>query len=143
MIEVSSLPLAKIAIHQLSYVNSNTMSHVRTGYPFNSSTAENLWQKALETLDEDLRASLDFDRDGKLDILKKTLRTAEQKKQICLRKRLKFKKGGKEVVVRDVLEKIIRWVEYFKVVGDVAVQYDPIHASLPWAGVRFLLKVSI
>lgn len=26
-------------------------------------------------------------------------------------------------------------------VGDVAVSYDPGHAALPWALVRFLLKV--
>ena len=25
--------------------------------------------------------------------------------------------------------------------GDIAVQYDPAHASLPWAGVRLLLEV--
>lgn len=105
--------------------------------------ADDLWQKALKTLDDETRASLDFNRNTKLDILKKTLKTAGDQKQICLTKRWKFKKGGEEVVVRDVLEKIVRWVEYFKVVGDVAVQYDPIHASLPWAGVRFLLKVSI
>jgi hypothetical protein len=29
----------------------------------------------------------------------------------------------------------------FKQVGDVAVQYDPAHAALPWAGIRFLLQV--
>jgi len=29
----------------------------------------------------------------------------------------------------------------FKAVGDMAMQYDPAHASLTWAGVRFLLRV--
>ena len=51
-------------------------------------------------------------------------------------------RNGKEIVLRDVLEKIIRWLNYFKAVGDAAVQYDPGHAALPWAGVRFLLQVS-
>lgn len=34
-----------------------------------------------------------------------------------------------------------RWIDHFKEVVDVAVQYDPVHAALPWAGVRFLLQV--
>lgn len=33
-------------------------------------------------------------------------------------------------------------MEKFKGVGDVAVQYDPGHAALPWAAIRFLLQVS-
>jgi hypothetical protein len=101
-----------------------------------------LWQKALTTLDDDLRASLDFKSSTKRDILEKTLKTAEEKRQLSLRKRWRFKRNGKEVVVRDVLEKIIKWLDYFKAIGDVAAQYDPAHAALPWAGVRFLLNVS-
>lgn len=119
------------------------MSHSHAVPSLNSSKAEDIWQKALAFLDEDLRASLNFNRNQKHDVLAKTLKTAEAKKQICLHKRWKFKKGGKDVVVRDLLEKIIRWLDYFKAVGDAAVQYDPTHAALPWAGVRFLLNVSI
>lgn len=33
-------------------------------------------------------------------------------------------------------------VNKFKDVGDVAASYDPVHAALPWAAVRFLLEVS-
>ena len=29
----------------------------------------------------------------------------------------------------------------FKEVGDIAVQYDPGHAALPWAAIRFFLQV--
>ena len=46
------------------------------------------------------------------------------------------------MVLRDILEKIIAWLDKFTAVGDVAAQYDPAHASLAWAGVRFLLQVS-
>lgn len=41
------------------------------------------------------------------------------------------------------MEKIIIWLDKFKAVGDMAMQYDPAHASLAWAGVRFLLRVSL
>lgn len=101
-----------------------------------------LWQNALAGLDKELRSSLDFSKASKHEILRKTLQTAEEKKQLCLSKRWKFERRGKEIVLRDVFEKIIKWVERFKAVGDVAVQYDPGHASLAWAGVRFLLQVS-
>ena len=30
----------------------------------------------------------------------------------------------------------------FKELGDIAVQYDTGHASLPWAGIRFILQVT-
>lgn len=33
-------------------------------------------------------------------------------------------------------------VNKFKEIGDVAVQYDPSHAALPWVGVRMVLQVS-
>jgi hypothetical protein len=45
-------------------------------------------------------------------------------------------------VLRELFEKIIKWANYFKAIGDAAVQYDPTHASLPWASVRILLQVS-
>jgi len=45
------------------------------------------------------------------------------------------------VIFVDLFGKIIKWIDLFKQVGDVAVQYDPVHAALPWAGVRFLLQV--
>ena len=42
-----------------------------------------------------------------------------------------------------MLEKITRWVNLFKAVGDNAVQFDPGTASLPWMAVRFLLQVGV
>jgi hypothetical protein len=55
-------------------------------------------------------------------------------------KRWKYKKGNKEIIIHDKLEKFEVWVNKFKEVGDAAVQYDPGHASLPWAVVRFILQ---
>ena len=45
------------------------------------------------------------------------------------------------LVLRDVFANIASLVEKFIAVGDIAVQYDPGHAALPWAAVRFLLQV--
>ena len=50
---------------------------------------------------------------------------------------------GEDVVLPDVGMKILRWIDKFKNIGDIIVQYDPVHAALPWAGFRFLLQVSL
>jgi hypothetical protein len=85
---------------------------------------------------------INFSQPDKLRILVELRADAELSKQISIDKRWKFvRKSGETVVIRDVFEKIVRWVDTFKQVGDIAVQYDPIHASLPWAGIRFLLQV--
>jgi hypothetical protein len=52
------------------------------------------------------------------------------------------KPNGHKVYVRDILEKVAFWVDKVKETGDIIVQFDPVHACLPWAGVRFLLAVS-
>jgi hypothetical protein len=59
----------------------------------------------------------------------------------CKAKSFKFRIRGKDIILRDIAGKIIFWLSKFKEVGDVAVNFDPMHASLPWAGVRFLLQV--
>ena len=40
------------------------------------------------------------------------------------------------------VEKIVSVLNEFVAVGDVAVNFDPVHAALPWAVVRFVLVVS-
>ncbi|KAI0528187.1 hypothetical protein F5B22DRAFT_584049 [Xylaria bambusicola] len=42
--------------------------------------------------------------------------------------------------IRDVLDKTISCLNSFKEVGDIAVNFDPVHAALPWAAFRFLLQ---
>lgn len=67
----------------------------------------------------------------------------EQARKRSVDKSWSFKrKNGEIVFVRDLLAKAAKWANHFKDVGDIAVQYDPAHAALPWAGVRFLLNVN-
>jgi len=47
------------------------------------------------------------------------------------------------VYIRDVLGKVAFWLDKIKSVGDVVASFDPVHAALPWAGVRFLIVVLI
>ncbi|RFU24961.1 hypothetical protein B7463_g11382, partial [Scytalidium lignicola] len=105
---------------------------------------EKLWEKAFNSLDSDVKSSLGQARTHRRNVLVAVLKTAEEKRQICLLKRWKFKKSnGDEIIVRDVVEKIAKWIERFISIGDVAVQFDATSASLPWAVVRFLLQANI
>lgn len=103
-----------------------------------------LWDQAVQTLsDEDRSIIHSHAADKKLAILGDVLAAVEKKRLVCMEKRWKYKKSNGEVLIlRDLLDKVVAWVNNFKSVGDVAVQYDPGHAALPWAAIRFLLQVS-
>ncbi|RKL06526.1 hypothetical protein BFJ70_g16993 [Fusarium oxysporum] len=47
--------------------------------------------------------------------------------------------GDKEYSVRGLVDKTVNILNKFVDVGDVAVGFDPVHAALPWAAVRFVL----
>ena len=73
------------------------------------------------------------------------LESLEWRKQECVDKQWTVSRGGNRnaVVLRDVFTKVAVWINKFMAVGDIAVQYDPGHAALPWALIRFLLKVRV
>ncbi len=72
------------------------------------------------------------------------LKVLNQKQKLCLDKRWKYVNfRGQTMIVRDFFEKMSYYVKKFVEVVDVAVQYDPEHAALPWAEVRFLLQLVI
>lgn len=105
--------------------------------------SNDLWAHAATELPDNIKRNINFNRPDKLNILAELHATAEQSRQRSIESRWKYtRKNGEVVIVRDVLGKIVRWVDTFKQVGDAAIQYDPGHASLPWAGIRFLLQVS-
>lgn len=115
----------------------------------NPKKATDLWQAACDRLSPDLKGCLMATASGtaagalgQLDVLRTLLDEAERKSKLCLQKRWRLRlKNGKTIILRDVVDKIIIWVNEFKAIGDIAVQYDTGAASLPWTGVRFLLHV--
>ena len=57
-------------------------------------------------------------------------------------KRWKIRRSnGEQVVLRDLCEKIVAWINKFKEIG-VCNSVDPTYASLPWACIRFILQAS-
>ncbi|KAL2851169.1 hypothetical protein BJY01DRAFT_232985 [Aspergillus pseudoustus] len=106
-------------------------------------TADHYWQQALASLDADSKTALSSVSTRKLDIIGTVLSAAEDKRRLCVRKQWKFRlPSGRSVVLRDVLEKVVGWIDRFKAAGDAAMQYSPEHVALPWAAFRFLLTVA-
>ena len=112
-----------------------------------STSNNNLWASALETLADSDRQQLTFyDGQDRLAILSDLQVLTEGAKGQCIKKRWRFKKPGRNgetVVLRDIFQKMVVWIDMFKQIGDTVVQYDPGHAALPWAGLRFVLQVAI
>ena len=76
-----------------------------------------------------------------LQTLQDVLQAAVKAKDTRMAKRLSFRWGDREINVQETANRLVGWVTKFKEVGDIAVQYDPVHAALPWAGVRLILLV--
>ena len=101
-------------------------------------------QRALERLDPEVQETirkLNCDNGSITSTIARVLVAANDQKRTCEAKRWKWRIRGHEVDLQAVADKTILWLERFKAVGDIAVNADPIHAGLPWAGLRLILEV--
>ena len=104
--------------------------------------ASDLWTKAYNDLPSECKQDLEDlgnTDSGKPEILETLLELAMEAKRKNIASQWTFKWGDKNINVREKAEKLVGWIEKFKEVVNIAVQYDPVHAALPWAGVRFIL----
>ena len=102
-----------------------------------------MWDKAERELGDGDKKLIDCSGLDKRAVVSDLLGIVEERKRLCAQKLWKYKKrDGEVVILRDQLGRVVKWVNKFKEVGDVAAQHDPYHAALPWAGVRFVLQVS-
>ncbi|KXG45996.1 uncharacterized protein PGRI_048520 [Penicillium griseofulvum] len=69
------------------------------------------------------------------------LRDVQAKREICDKNRWTFRRGGHNIQLRDTADKVLNWLDKFKAVGDIVSNVDPLHAGVPWAGIRFLIQV--
>ncbi|KAH8689133.1 hypothetical protein BGW36DRAFT_466680 [Talaromyces proteolyticus] len=102
-----------------------------------------LWLKALENLPVDDRKEFDVCGVGRLQILEETLGSVNELKRTSVDRRWGIRYHQRTIVLSEVFDKIAFWIKKFKEVGDVATQFDQTHASLPWAGIRFILQVAL
>jgi hypothetical protein len=68
---------------------------------------------------------------------------ATQLQQRCASKTIEWTYKGRQIYLHDQVDKVLRFLDKFRSVGDVIANVDPIHVGLPWAGVRIILEVSI
>jgi hypothetical protein len=97
----------------------------------------NTWDLALEKLRPDERDKIMTGREHRLDALAQLQVVLIDKMNFCVS--TEWRVGG--VKLRDILGKILHWVDKFKGIGDIVVQFDPGHASIPWACFRLILMV--
>jgi hypothetical protein len=104
-----------------------------------------LLNRALELLSPRERGTIEehiiATTNGINSALEQALNAAQMKQNLCENKRWTFTFGGHTVTLREEADKVLLWLDRFKQVGDIAVNVDPIHAGLPWAGIRLLLEV--
>jgi len=98
-----------------------------------------LWSKAFKQLPGEYTEGLD--NLDKMDVLQKLFAIAKQVEEQNAAKKFKLKWGDKEIDVREKAVGFVGCLNKFKEIGDIVVQYDPVHAALPWAGVRYIFMV--
>ncbi|KAJ2991079.1 hypothetical protein NUW58_g2655 [Xylaria curta] len=104
------------------------------------------WDRALKELskeDQEQLGLVNKSLDEPHIVLDAILEAANKRKEACVEKRWKLVINGRPVYIRDVLEKLSVWVKKLLAIGDIAIQYDPEHAALPWAAMRFIMQSSI
>lgn len=107
-------------------------------------TLDNLWIRALFQLNDDDKGRIDvkqFDEGHPVDKLLQSI-DKYQDDQVKSRREIR-RKSGKPLILRDLYAKIVTCINKFKAIGDIVVQYDPAHAALPWAAVRFVLQAAV
>lgn len=105
-----------------------------------TTTSRSLWEEAHSSLSDKQKQVLSFQPSG-IDP-QDLLDTVRQQFDAMRAKRLRVRlPNGENFIFHDAYFKLSTWIQRFIEVRDVAVQYDSGHAALPWAAVRFILKV--
>ncbi|KAJ2985463.1 hypothetical protein NUW58_g5516 [Xylaria curta] len=107
-----------------------------------------LWGDAKATLSDDEQKYINRAADNASmsvpRIVEKMVLLAMEKRQQCANSKWKtFRLSGHEISLSDLANNAIEWLNKFKGIGDIIVQYDPVHATLPWAAARLLLQATI
>lgn len=70
-----------------------------------------------------------------VDIIQNQKRTMNQRQWA-----LPFRVRGREVIIRDQLDTVLKVLQMFKDFGSVLSNVDPVHIGIPWAGVNVILQ---
>lgn len=104
------------------------------------------WQDAFKGLSEDKQktlAKMGFHKPKSANVkstITELVNNVNERQTECEKKFWHVKIGGKDIVLREYTTSIIGWLEK---AGDIAVQFAPPQASLPWDVIKSLMQVSI
>jgi hypothetical protein len=103
---------------------------------------EDLWSDAIKLLRTDDGEELRLEAADKLTVLSEVLIAAKEKRDQCKDRQWKYKKSdGTVIVLRDVFDKMVKWLNKLEQIGDFVAQLDSTHLALPWAAIKFFLQV--
>ncbi|KAG4264834.1 hypothetical protein FPRO03_00118 [Fusarium proliferatum] len=101
------------------------------------------WRQATGYLNDDDRTLLEsiHAHDNADRVLADLQESIAQKEKISREKAWKITFSGRRILIRDLLSKIVKWLDSFKAIGDIVSQIDPVHAGIPWSAVKLVLSV--
>lgn len=103
---------------------------------------EDLWGAAVKLLHPENQEQIRLYSADKLTVLSEVLTAATKSREQCKDKQWKFKKrDGTVVVLYDVFNNVITWLNKMKHIGDFIASMDPVHLTLPWSIIKFFLQV--
>jgi hypothetical protein len=130
------IPLAEKSSQGLSGTVSSSTPLDRPPQPF--ANAHDLWNEALMALGESERENVKvFTGEVNPDRCQTYELVDDIRKDIDAA----LLRNENEGTARVFVERTVSVLNKFVSVGEVVVSFDPVHAALPWAGVRFVLKV--
>ncbi|CAI7624637.1 unnamed protein product [Penicillium glandicola] len=106
--------------------------------------SDNLWLEAHDKLSADDRVIVErfIPHEGPLKFNANDMGHAlKEKGEECKSQNWKFRVGKHAVSLQNAVDKTLYWLEKVKGPIDVAVSADPLHAALPWAGIKFLILI--
>jgi len=101
-----------------------------------------LWEKAIDKLSEEDRKTMTLDVTDKMSCVRDAIKITKDARDVCSEKQWKFNIRGKEILLRDVAEKLLSNIDKFAEIGTIITTYEP-HSAVPWAAFQFLLKFAI
>ena len=122
-----------------------TEPHIPQTQPTSPYLQRDLWDEALQTLSErDKLIVLEHvpSETTHLDVMLEALmKEAQDKRRACEAKCWTLEVKGHVFELHRVADKVFDWLNKIKQIGDIVVNVDPLHAGVPWAGIRLLLQV--
>ena len=110
-----------------------------TASVYNADHSRDLWDITFAKLpskdQQTLRSGLGF------PVTIEDVRASIAEARVKADKKWTIKGERGDINLRVHFDKLVHWVQEFVAIGDTLVTYDPGHAAVPWAAMRFLLKV--